>query len=456
MQKTSLNKAIAVALAVFGTGSAFSQSSVTVYGNLDVAYDNVHKGQGNIGGTLFQTLPFAVARNDGAPTQTSTATGAALTSAFNGAYANKSTVNRLASSISSVNMLGFKGVEDIGDGYKANFLLEGQFQVDTGAQSGQDSRMWGRQAYVGLTTPAGEVRLGRQYAPMFYAFAFTTVEALGGADAQGAGLVVNNLQVRQDNQISYWLKLGGLTGALSYSPNAGVDAHISSNRGQAAGAANGQIVGGQTAGAEASDTGGRGQSIGLFLNYVVDPSLFFNVSYHGNKFGNADLVVGATGTALFKLDKYAAYSLGAKYTIPNVGTQISGIYHSGKFTMDSGSNIKVDSLAVGVKHPIENFSVGFQLAQAKFANFTKGKDTNLMLIGDYNFSKRTKVYLRAGYVKDARGDLVNTETAGLQLAGGPLPLLTGLGALETPFFSAGGANIDATTRVVAVGIRHQF
>lgn len=456
MQKNVLAKAVAVALATLGAGAAFAQSSVTFYGNIDASVDSVHKAQGNIAGTLYQVLPAVVAANGGAPTAATTATGAALAKGYNAAYADKSTVTRLTSSLSSVNSLGVKGVEDIGGGYKGNFVLEGQFQVDTGAQSGQDSRMWGRQAYVGLTTPMGEVRLGRQYAPMFYAFAFTTVEALGGADAQGAGLVVNNLQVRQDNQVSYWLKTGGLTGALSYSPNAGVDAHISSNRGQAAGAANGQIVGGQTAGNEGTGNGNRGQSVGAFVNYAVDAALMVNASYHGNKFGNADLLVAQTGTSLFKLDKYAAYSLGAKYIVPGMGTQISGIYHTGKFTMDSGENVKVNSIALGIKHPIDNMAVGVQLAQAKFANFTHGKDTTLMLIGDYNFSKRTKLFVRAGYVKDSRGDLANTETAGLQLAGGPLPLLTGLGALETPFFSAGGANIDATTRVVAVGIRHQF
>ncbi|WP_290870917.1 porin [Aquabacterium sp.] len=456
MQKTALTKAVALALLAVGTGSAFAQSSLTLYGNIDAALDSVHKSQGNINGSLFQVLPQVVAANGGSPTATSTATGAALAKGYNSAYADKSTVTRLTSSISSVNAIGVKGVEDLGEGLKASFVLEGQFQIDNGAQSGQDSRMWGRQAYVGLTTPAGEVRLGRQYAPMFYAFAFATVEALGGADLQGAGLVVNNLQVRQDNQLSYWLKLGGLTGALSYSPNAGVDAHISSNRGQVAGAATGQIVGGQTAGNEATGTGNRGQSFGAFANYQVSPDLMFNASYHGNKFGNADLLVGATGTLLYKLDKYSAYSLGGKFTVPDAGTQLSAIYHTGKFTMDSGTDIKVNTLALGAKHPIDKFAVGAQYAVSKFANFTKGKDTSLMLIGDYNFSKRTKLYVRAGYVKDDRGDLVNTETAGLQLAGGPLPLLTGLGALETPFFSAGGANIDATTRVVAIGIRHTF
>lgn len=432
MQKTVLTKAVAVALATFGVGAAFAQSSLTIYGNLDVAVDNVHKGQGDASGTILAATTSLTA---------------------------PSTVTRLTSSISSVNALGFKGTEDIGGGYKGGFVLEGQFQLDTGAQSGQDGRMWGRQAFVSLTTPYGEVRLGRQYAPMFYSFATATVEALGGADIMGSGLIVNNLQVRQDNQISYWLKAGDLTAAVSYSPQAGVDQKVSSARVSTGTytSTSGEIIGGSGSGAtsEAANSQNRGQTVGLYLNYMVDPSLMVNGSVHGNRFGDAQLVSGAT--VLANLRNYLGYSLGSKYTMPGTGTQFAGILHRGEFKNDPGdaTGPKINTIALGVKHPIGQYAVGAEYAYSKFANFTKGKDSSLMLIGDYNFSKRTKVYLRAGYAKDDRGQVSNTG-AGLPVAGGPLPLLTGFGSLETPFFSAAGANIDATTRVVAIGIRHQF
>lgn len=432
MQKTVLTKAVAVALATFGVGAAFAQSSLTIYGNLDVAVDNVHKGQGDASGTILAATTSLTA---------------------------PSTVTRLTSSISSVNALGFKGTEDIGGGYKGGFVLEGQFQLDTGAQSGQDGRMWGRQAFVSLTTPYGEVRLGRQYAPMFYSFATATVEALGGADIMGSGLIVNNLQVRQDNQISYWLKAGDLTAAVSYSPQAGVDQKVSSARVSTGTytSTSGEIIGGSGSGAtsEAANSQNRGQTVGLYLNYMVDPSLMVNGSVHGNRFGDAQLVSGAT--VLANLRNYLGYSLGSKYTMPGTGTQFAGILHRGEFKNDPGdaAGPKINTIALGVKHPIGQYAVGAEYAYSKFANFTKGKDSSLMLIGDYNFSKRTKVYLRAGYAKDDRGQIASTG-AGLPVAGGPLPLLTGFGSLETPFFSAAGANIDATTRVVAVGIRHQF
>lgn len=65
--------------------------------------------------------------------------------------------------------------------------------------------------------------------------------------------------------------------------------------------------------------------------------------------------------------------MGAKYTIPDVGTQISATFHSGKYTMDDGSDIKTNSLGLGVKHPIGNFSVGAQYALSKFTNFSKAR-----------------------------------------------------------------------------------
>lgn len=440
MQKPTLIKAVALAIAALGASAASAQSSLTIYGNLDVAFTNVNKKAGDVSGTILA--------------------GSAAT------FANKSTINGITSSVSSVNALGFRGTEDLGGGYKGSFVLEGQMQLDTGAQSGQDGRMWGRQAYLGLTTPFGEVRLGRQYAPMFYSFAGTTVEALGGADLQGVGLVVNNLQVRQDNQISYWLRAGGFTGAVSYSPNAGVADKVSSSRGSGVTATSGQIVGGVSAGTETNTD--RGRSYGVFLNYAFPMGLMISGAYNQNEFGGVALgpATSPVNVGYFNAETYQSYVLAAKYTVPNVGTVISGQWHEGELETTPGvgggadlGEIKTRTYSLGVKHPIGNFSVGLQLSRSEFTNFTEGKDTAFMLIGDYNFSKRTRLYIRAGQMKDDRGNTVATNAAlpaSGTLAGGPFPLLFGLGNLETPFFSGGGANIDAKTTVVAIGVRHQF
>ncbi len=424
MNKTVLSKLVAVALSM-GAGAAVAQSSVTIYGLIDGAVDHVNKKAG---------------RN---------ILGAAVAS---------SSLTRVSPSISAQNMLGVKGTEDIGGGYKTSFTLEGQFGTDTGAQNGQDSRMWGRQAFVALTTPGGELRAGRQYAPIFYSFAFSSVEAIGAADLMASGLIVNNLQVRQDNQISYWAKVDGLTAAVSYSPNAGVGPKVNALRvGTGGSEANGQIVGGASAGTE--NTSGRGRTYGAFFNYATDFGLSATGGYHYNRFADAQLVSSSlTSLVLMSLDKYSGYALGVKYKAPSTGTVLAANFHQGNFTNDAGSvqGPKVQTFSLGVKHPIDNFAVGAEAVYSRFTNFSKGKDVGVMLAGDYILSKRSKLYVRAGVVNDIAGRSSATDSGLVNVMGGPLPVLTSFGSVETPFFAGGSANVGSSTRVFAVGVNHSF
>lgn len=72
-----------------------------------------------------------------------------------------------AQSIDSGNVsgsrFGLRGAEDLGSGWKAVFQLENGFNADNGTYA-QDGRMFGRWAYVGLANDQyGELRLGRQW-----------------------------------------------------------------------------------------------------------------------------------------------------------------------------------------------------------------------------------------------------------------------------------------------------
>ena len=61
---------------------------------------------------------------------------------------------------------GLRGSEDLGEGLKAVFVLENGFMVNSGALA-QGGAEFGRQAYVGLSSAnAGAVTLGRQYDPL--------------------------------------------------------------------------------------------------------------------------------------------------------------------------------------------------------------------------------------------------------------------------------------------------
>jgi len=136
---------------------------------------------------------------------------------------------------------GMKGTEDLGGGLNAVFQLEGGFNIDnaTGAQglatpalatsagpvAGDVSvaRLFGRQAYVGVSGAFGTVTVGRQYTPGDVVWG---IDAAGAQGAGGGGAIYtvftsnfnqadNFGAARADNSINYSLPaMGGVTGNL--------------------------------------------------------------------------------------------------------------------------------------------------------------------------------------------------------------------------------------------------
>src|SRR5215216_3180015 len=122
-----------LALAVLGAfaGAASAQSSVTIYGSLDMA---LMKGNGG-------TAP-----NPGA---------LGTSKAYNVAQSNSS-------------RLGFRGNEDLGGGLSAQFQIEHRFHPDDGAVPATQPFWMGR-SYVQLSSATlGRVYLGREYGPAFW------------------------------------------------------------------------------------------------------------------------------------------------------------------------------------------------------------------------------------------------------------------------------------------------
>lgn len=78
-------------------------------------------------------------------------------------YPSKSLSWQAGSGGMSTSFWGFGGNEDLGGGYKAIFAIEGFFRPQNGAYgSFNGDPMFSRNAYVGLSTPAGTITLGRQ------------------------------------------------------------------------------------------------------------------------------------------------------------------------------------------------------------------------------------------------------------------------------------------------------
>ena len=149
MKKSLLALAALSAIA----GVAQAQSSVTVYGILDVGY---------IGGnTSVQNSAGTAGYNQGTA---------------------KSTVSQFGQSAEQTSRLGFKGVEDLGGGtsafFTAEFYLYPQDQTLSGNTNSTNTNggLNNRQAFVGLKKNGiGQTAVGLQYTPVFNAVAATDV-----------------------------------------------------------------------------------------------------------------------------------------------------------------------------------------------------------------------------------------------------------------------------------------
>ncbi len=137
----------AIAAATAFVGAAQAQSSVTVYGILDVGYTNGSASFTNSSGTT-----------------------------------SKQNTSRISNSMESGSRLGFRGTEDLGGGTAANFVFEIGMQpagnagsnaagetiaaptASTGLNAGSPNQVFNtRQAYVGFGQKGmGEVRIGTQ------------------------------------------------------------------------------------------------------------------------------------------------------------------------------------------------------------------------------------------------------------------------------------------------------
>ncbi len=180
--------ALAVLSAVAGTAAA--QSSVTVFGVLDV---NVRYNKAG-GQTLW----------------------------------SESTDGNQSS------RLGFRGIEDLGGGMKASFWLEAALSPDGGLEGNtgaSPAKIFDRRATVSLSGDFGEVRLGRSKTgertilDEFDPFGTIGVgNVMNTYSTLGSGLNTNTTWNRSDNQVAYILpgNLGGFYGQVDVAPSEGI------------------------------------------------------------------------------------------------------------------------------------------------------------------------------------------------------------------------------------------
>lgn len=176
-----LNPCLFALVAAF-TGTASAESSLTIFGRLDMSVRYIKNAD------LHQTQ----VANDG----------------------------------TSPSRLGFRGVEDIADGLRGGFHLEASVVPDTG-NIAANGKFWNRRSTVSLYTRYGELRLGRDVTPTWLPFVqgdvfsvagvgdgSKTYRALGGADTR----------VFSDNLVQYVLPTNpwGVYGTIAAAPSEGL------------------------------------------------------------------------------------------------------------------------------------------------------------------------------------------------------------------------------------------
>lgn len=178
------------ALGLASSGAAHAQSSVTLFGVMDLGIQSTN----GVGGGSVKALS-------------------------NGGL--------------STSRLGFRGTEDLGGGLRAGFWLEGSLNPDTGTGRASNTNnqtsgagvagplAFDRMSYVSLShATLGEVRLGRDFIPTHYnsiyfdPFNANGVARAGNLTFAGAGTGPLPTAITGSNTVSYWLppQLGGFYG----------------------------------------------------------------------------------------------------------------------------------------------------------------------------------------------------------------------------------------------------
>ncbi len=127
-------------------------------------------------------------------------------------------VTNVSSGIGSASRLGFRGSEDLGQGWSANFVLEAGARIDTG-QADVTGSIFNRQAYVGIRSNAlGALTAGRQYTP--YYLALSTVADPFGAGYAGSAknlFPAGGANTRTSNTLNYVSPtVAGVVAELAY------------------------------------------------------------------------------------------------------------------------------------------------------------------------------------------------------------------------------------------------
>ena len=310
-----MKKTLIALAALAATGAAMAQSSVTIYGVVDVGYTSVN--------------------NSGTGTDN---TG-------------------LTSSNMTTNRLGFRGTEDLGGGLKAKFQVETSLAADAPAAS----TIGDRGAWVGIEGGFGEVRLGREYTMSFWSGFLFSPFGTGGV-GNGYGFIMRSNthgatgqtnQIWNNNAITYSSpRISGFQAHAQYALDE--VAAVGNDAGKSTGLRLNYTQGPLMAELAYSTTDGGATVaatplLGLTTSakhksVVGGVSYNFGVARVMANFGQEKASVQATGAAIAKVSNF---EIGA---VAPVGP--------GRFRV-SYNRTKVDVAALAVDPQVSKFAVGY-------------------------------------------------------------------------------------------------
>lgn len=315
---------------------------------------------------------------------------------------NKDSVSALGSGGNMTSRFGFRGVEDLGGGYRAEYNLESQVFVDSGAGQATNTNnqssgvtttamSFARRSTISLFGPLGELRVGRDFASHYRNR--VEVDPFGnagvGAIQPFAGSIGGVVSTRVSNMLGYYLppNTGGIYGQAQY--------YLGEN---ISGAANSR----------------DGTGVSVRLGYEVGP---LNVSAAS---GRTSYATTAT------LGTITSSNLGVRYTAGPI-TLMGGLYRD---TVNATKPVRADGWTVGGIWAPGAQQVKLALSQYGTDAAGNPKVRKVSVGYVYNLSKRTALYTTAAHVSNS---------------GGAAVVLNGATAVA-----------NASSRGLDIGIRHLF
>jgi general bacterial porin, GBP family len=359
MKKTLLAAALLAGFA----GAASAQSSVTLYGVVDMGlnYQSIKPGAANPNGSTQSQFGMASGQQSGS-------------------------------------RWGLKGVEDLGNGLSANFVYESAVTATTGATTG-----FTRQSTVGLVSKSwGALDLGRRTAPSTQAFSGIDPFAAGYGTAATTTTIGTNFY-RLSNMVMYTTPtMSGFSGSVGYSFDTGLT-----------------IAGTpQPTGTGAYGTGYKSRAVSVGLRYANGPILLAGTYDSFQAPGSRTGVAAANnvnmwalgGTYDFKVVKvHAAYSQSIDGLLNNLST-INSVATGGDTNSNSALQFRpgarTNSWMVGLSAPVGAAGRVFGSVQQKIAGgnlkeLNTGNELAASIGYTYAMSKRTNVYAYYSYVNNA-------------------------------------------------------